>query len=79
MIRIFIKIASIFIIPNALFLRDVEACSVCFGSSDLLVSKSLNAGVIALVVVVIVVLLSICCTALTWARRAKDLGRSDNI
>lgn len=55
---------------------EAQACSVCFGGADGLVSHSLNAGVLALVASVVVVLSSIAYTAWVWARRAKQLRTS---
>ena len=54
--------------------RQALACSVCFGRSDALVSKSLDAGVLVLVGVVVLVLTSIAYTAVVWSRRAKALS-----
>ncbi len=54
--------------------RQALACSVCFGASDALVSKSLNAGVLVLVGVVVAVLCSIAYTAVVWSRHAKALS-----
>ena len=54
--------------------RQALACSVCFGGSDALVSKSLDAGVLVLVGVVGAVLFSIAYTAVVWSRRAKALS-----
>lgn len=50
------------------------ACSVCFGQSGLLASKSLDASVLMLVGVLTVVLFSIAYTAFTWSRNAKTLN-----
>jgi len=57
-----------------LFCGQAYACSVCFGSSEFLFTKSLNAGVIFLVGIIGVVLSSIAYTAFVWARRAKHLS-----
>lgn len=54
--------------------RQADACSICFGASDALVSKSLDAGVLVLVGVVATVLCSIAYTAVVWSRRAKALS-----
>ena len=57
---------------------QAHACSVCFGGSDALITKSLNAGVIALVVTIVAVLSSIAYTAVVWARRAKRLAEASH-
>ncbi len=54
--------------------RQAFACSICFGASDALGSKSLDAGVLVLVGVVATVLCSIAYTAVVWSRRAKALS-----
>ncbi len=63
-----------FLIALLGFSRQALACSVCFGASDALVSKSLDAGVLVLVGVVAAVLCSIAYTAVAWSRRAKALS-----
>lgn len=50
------------------------ACSVCFGQSGLLASKSLDASVLMLVGVLAMVLFSIAYTAFTWSRNIKTLN-----
>lgn len=74
MMRIPNKVLIVALMLLTLFSNEVFACSVCFGSSDILVSRSLNAGIIALVGFVAVVLSSIAYTAYVWAQRAKRLS-----
>lgn len=54
---------------------SAEACTVCFGDPDSLMTKGLKTGILLLVVVIAVVLGGIAAVAITWSRRAKALNQ----
>jgi len=53
-----------------------EACSVCFGDPKSPMARGVVAGIGVLLAVVVFVLGAIAATALSWARRSKELERS---
>ncbi len=52
-----------------------DACSVCFGDPNSLMSKGTKAGVLFLLGVLVFVLGAIAATAISWARKSKSLAR----
>jgi len=52
------------------------ACSVCFGDPKSLQSRGLFFGVCFLLLLVVFVLGAVASTAVSWARRAKELERT---
>ncbi len=67
------KAAGIASLMVFLMSRSAYACSVCFGSTETLATKSLNAGVLSLIGVITFVLAGIAYTAFTWMKRAQQL------
>ena len=58
-----------------LLTKDVLACSVCFGNPHSKMSHGIFAAVCLLLGIVIFVLGGIAGTAVTWARRAKNIKK----
>jgi hypothetical protein len=53
--------------------ETAQACSVCFGDPNSVMSKGIKAGVVLLILIVGGVLGGIASVAVSWARRAKAL------